>query len=74
MAMADNAPRAINPNTPPGFSQAVRVGGALDVSKRVATDDAGEVVGVDDIDAQARQACRNLERALQDCESSLTEV
>ena len=47
-----------------GYSRAVRVGRVVHVSGTTATDAAGNIVGVGDMGAQARQALENVRRAL----------
>ncbi len=56
------------------ISQGFRVGDLVFVSGQAAVNDQGEVVGVGDFDAQARQAVRNLERVLKAAGSSLDQV
>ena len=56
------------------ISQAFRVGDLVFVSGQAAVNDQGEVVGVGDFDAQARQAVRNLDRVLKAAGSSLDQV
>ncbi len=56
------------------ISQAFRVGDLVLVSGQAAVNDQGEVVGVGDFDAQARQAVRNLDRVLKAAGSSLDQV
>ena len=56
------------------ISQGFVVGDLVFVSGQAAVDDGGEVVGVDDFDAQARQAISNLERVLLGAGSSLAQV
>ncbi len=60
-----------------GFSRAVRAGGTIYVSGTVAWDDppeADRLVGPGDMYAQARQAIRNIEAALQQAGASVRDV
>ena len=56
------------------ISQGFRVGDLIFVSGQAAIDEQGEVVGVGDFGAQARQAVRNLDRVLNAVGSSLDQV
>lgn len=47
-----------------GYSRAVRVGNRIYVTGTTATNDEGKVVGVGDVYAQAIQAIKNIEKAL----------
>lgn len=47
-----------------GYSRAIRVGKQIFVTGTTATDERGEIVGVDDAYAQTVQVIRNIERAL----------
>ncbi len=70
--------RRISSNSPYedviGFSRAVRVGDTVYVSGTVAWGDDGELVGEGDVYLQARQALRNIERALGEAGASLRDV
>src|SRR6059058_3446934 len=60
-------PRYINPGTLaalPGFTHAVRAGATLYVSREVALDSTGQLVGPGDLRAQAAQAFANLATVL----------
>ncbi len=47
-----------------GYSRAVRVGNRIYVTGTTATNDEGKVVGIGDVYAQAIQAIKNIEKAL----------
>ncbi len=57
-----------------GFSRAVRVGDRVFVSGTAAWDDGGTLVGQGDMYAQAKQVIANIEAALKEAGSSLTDV
>lgn len=57
-----------------GYSRAVRVGDRIYVTGTTATDENGEIVGVDDAYAQTVQTIRNIERALQELGAGLENV
>jgi reactive intermediate/imine deaminase len=57
-----------------GFSRAVRVGDTVYVSGTVAWGEDGTLVGAGDVYAQAKQAIRNIEKALAEAGASLRDV
>src|ERR1051325_11424606 len=57
-----------------GYSRAVRVGTRIYVSGTTATDENGNLIGIDDGYAQAVQAIRNIERTLKQARGTLENV
>jgi enamine deaminase RidA (YjgF/YER057c/UK114 family) len=57
-----------------GYSRAVRVGDRIYVTGTTATDENGELVGVEDGYAQTVQTIRNIERALRALDAGLNNV
>jgi enamine deaminase RidA (YjgF/YER057c/UK114 family) len=57
-----------------GYSRAVRVGNRIYMTGTTATDEQGNIVGVDDGYKQAVQCIRNIERALKQAGATLANV
>lgn len=57
-----------------GYSRAVRVGSRIYLTGTTATDEHGNIVGVDDAYAQTVQIIHNLERALKQAGATLANV
>jgi reactive intermediate/imine deaminase len=57
-----------------GYSRAVKVGNLIFVTGTTATDESGNIVGVDDAYAQTRQALENIERVLKRAGAEMKDV
>ena len=57
-----------------GYSRAVRVGNQIFVSGTTATDRSGEIVGIGDAGAQARQALANIASAINQAGGAMSDV
>lgn len=57
-----------------GYSRAVKVGNQVFVSGTVAWGDDGKVTGLGDMYAQAKQALRNIEKALAEAGATMADV
>ena len=57
-----------------GYSRAIRIGDRIFVTGTTATDERGEIVGVNDAYAQTVQVIRNIERALAALGGSLKDI
>jgi len=58
----------------PRFAQVVRIGNHVYVAGQTAVDERGNVVGKGDIEAQARQVFRNLQRCLEAAGANFDQV
>jgi enamine deaminase RidA (YjgF/YER057c/UK114 family) len=57
-----------------GYSRAVRVGSRIYMTGTTATDESGNIVGIDDAYAQTVQVIRNIQRALEQAGAMLENV
>ena len=58
----------------PRFAQVVRIGNHVYVAGQTAVDESGNVVGKGDIDAQARQVFKNLQKCLEAAGANFDQV
>jgi 2-iminobutanoate/2-iminopropanoate deaminase len=63
-----------DPFAPFRISQGFRIGNLILLSGQVGMDEHGNAVGIDDFDAQADQAMRNIERALKAAGSGIDRI
>ncbi len=78
-SMSDMSPRFINPETlarPTGYTHVVETNGSWTVyiSGQIALDSAGNLVGANDMKAQAEQVFKNLQAALAAVSASFEDV
>ncbi len=74
MTTRQNIPSGTKWESIVGYSRAVRVGNTVHVSGTTATDENGEVVGLNDPYAQTVYIIQKIERALKQAGASLTDV
>lgn len=73
MPLTSINPRSVHTPVMP-YSHAIVAGNTIYVSAQLPLDSAGELVGKDDIDAQAEQVFTNLENVLEAAGAELSEV
>ncbi len=57
-----------------GYSQAVKVGDTIYLSGQISHDDTGEIVGINDVEAQIRQAYANIKKLLAEYGATLDNI